>query len=184
MRRAASTLGLVILGPLSAGCAGETATEAPAPIKTATPPSPPPPTPDGPASPRPERFRWTGNEAACPAQAEGDCVSAIELGSDGAVTLDPWGAPGTAPLASKLGPKELERAAATLTAAELLLLLDQKPVCSGANETETMMVDVDGAVHRNATGYCNDAPLQAVRKVLLDLSAAHFPDHHLISPPF
>lgn len=74
--------------------------------------------------------------------------------------------------------------ASTLTAVDLLAILDHKPACSGANETEGMMVVVAGVEHRNATGYCNEAPIQEVRKVLLELASRHFPDNHLICPPF
>lgn len=131
-----------------------------------------------------ERFRRTGNDAGCPDEGKGDCVSALELTAAGSLELDPWGAPGVGPLKASLSPEDLERVAATLTAADLLAILDHKPACSGANETETMLVSVAGVEHRNATGYCNEAPIQAVRKVLLELASKHFPDNHLICPPF
>lgn len=131
-----------------------------------------------------ELFRMTGNEAGCPEQARGDCVSRLEFTAAGSIELDPWGAPGVGPLKASVSPAELERVAATLTAAELLAILDRKPACSGANETEGMLVRIAGVEHGNATGYCNEAPIQAVRGVLLELARTHFPDNHLISPPF
>lgn len=131
-----------------------------------------------------ERFRRTGNDAGCPEQARGDCVTSIELTAAGAIELDPWGAPGVGTLKARVSPEELEGVAATLTAAELLTILDRKPACSGANETEGMRVIVAGVEHGNATGYCNEVPIQMVRKVLLELASRHFPDNHLICPPF
>jgi hypothetical protein len=132
-----------------------------------------------------ERFELTGNEAGCPAQAKGDCVSAIELLADGTVRLDPWGEPATTKrLEAKVTADEVERVSAPLTAAALLTLLDRADACSGANATETMLVRVAGMEHRNETGHCNDEPVQAARGAMIELTARHFRDHHLISPPF
>jgi hypothetical protein len=131
-----------------------------------------------------ERFRMTGNEAGCPGPAEGDCVSAIELRSDGTLGLDPWGAPATVVLTAKLETDQLESVASSLSASEFVDLLDRKPACADANLTETMLLSLDGRLHENATGHCNEAPIQTVRGVLLELVAQHFPGKHLISPPF
>jgi hypothetical protein len=175
-----------LLSILAAACAAEAPPPAPAkaaPVATPTPATPTP-TPAGPLRSGLERFRMTGDEAGCPEQARGDCVAAIDLTAAGALELDPWGAPGVGPLTATLDRAELEALEATLTAAELLALLDRKATCEDARETETMQVTIAGAAHRGATGRCNDAPIQAARGAMISLAAKHFPGNHLISPPF
>ncbi|MBC8073409.1 MAG: hypothetical protein IAG13_34130 [Deltaproteobacteria bacterium] len=154
-----------------------------APAAAATPTAKP--TTTKPARTSFERFELTGNEAGCPAQAKGDCVSAIELLADGTLRLDPWGEPATTKrLEAKLTPEEVERVSAPLTAPALLTLLDRADACSGANATETMLVRVAGTEHRNETGHCNDDAVQAARGAMIDLTTRHFREHDLISPPF
>lgn len=199
MIRGASTFARLALGlALTTACGPERATNASAPNpERSAQEQPATPTTDEaqqPASPVQDpagsgdagflRFRMTGDDAACPRLAKGDCKTVVELTAEGALTLDPWGAPGAEILRAQLAAAEVEQAAPSLTAPELLTLLDHDPPCEGADQTETMEVHIAGRARRGATGACNDPPIQAVRKVMLDLTHRHFPDHHLISPPF
>jgi len=131
-----------------------------------------------------ERFFLTGDEAGCPSQARGDCRSSAELLSDGTLRMDPWGEPGAPTLEAHVPDAALASALPALRAPALLALLDRARTCPDANQTETILVRVAGTDHRNATGNCNEAPIQAARAAIQGLTNAHFPDHSIISPPF
>ncbi len=98
--------------------------------------------------------------------------------------MDAWGEPTAPALSTRVPAEELSRAIAVLTDAALLATLARTPCCADANQSETMLVRLAGADHQNATGYCNDPPIQAARQAIQALTNAHFPDHSLISPPF
>ena len=150
-------------------------------------PPEPAPTPEVPPAPPGhgfDRFLLTGDETPCPPQAHGDCGSSAELVADGTLRMDPWGEPGAPALSARVSDAERDRAVLALGAPALRALLAQPSACAGANQTQTMLVRLAGTDHRNATGYCNDAPIQAARAAIQALTTAHFPDHSLISPPF
>jgi hypothetical protein len=172
-----------------AACSGSSSTspsgsgqpETPEPTPTPSPAPTPAPTPPHAGF---ERFVLTGDDAACPAEARGDCHSSFELLADGTVRMDAWGAPGAAVLAAQATEAEREDVARAVTAPGLLSLLGQAKTCADANQTESMLVRIAGTDHENDTGYCNDEPIQAARGAALRVAAARFPGHSLISPPF
>jgi len=189
---ASTIVALVLLTSCSGRAAPESATT-PTNEPVDTVPSSPAPAASpttNPATTKPattsfERFELTGHEDGCPAQAKGDCVSAIELAADGRVRLDPWGEPATTKrLEARLMAEDLERVTALLTAPALLAVLDRPKACADANATETMLVRVAGTDHRNETGHCNDESVQVARGAMIEVTARYFSDHHLISPPF
>jgi hypothetical protein len=147
-------------------------------------PTPTSPTPTAPERAAFDRILWTGHERPCPPPARGDCDISAELLADGTLHLDPWGAPGVAPLEAHATDTELADAAPALTSGALLGLLDAPRVCPDANDTESLLVRIAGTDHDADTGYCNDPPLLDARTAVQSLVRAHFPDHHLISPPF
>jgi len=131
-----------------------------------------------------ERFLLTGHETPCPREARGDCQSFAELRSDGTLRMDPWGEPGSPVLEAQVPGAALAQAIPALTDPQLLALLGRAAACPTANHTETILVRLAGADHQNATGYCNEGPIQAVRAAIQGLTTQHFPEHSLISPPF
>ena len=187
----ASTIAALVLLTSCSGRAAPDPATTPANEPVATTPSSPAPAVSPTTEPttasfeRFERFELTGHEDGCPAQAKGDCVSAIEIAADGRVRLDPWGEPATTTrLEARLFAEDLERLIARLTAPALLAVLDRPKACADANATETMLVRIAGTDHRNETGHCNDESVQAARGAMMEVTARYFSDHHLVSPPF
>ncbi len=181
---------LLLLSVLAGtACSGSSSSQSPAePIPVPTPVAdeaePPPEAPPENATGDFERFVLTGNETPCPPQATGDCQSSAELLADGTLRMDPWGDPATPILEAQVPAAAVAEAVTALTDPALLTLLGQPQTCPEVNQTETLLVRTAGTDHQNATGYCNSAPLHAVRAAIMQLTQTHFPNHSLISPPF
>ena len=178
--RALVVLSVVAVAVAACSGSGSTGAPAPRPVPRGEAPEEPPARPGGDF----ERFFLTGDEAGCPSQARGDCRSSAELSSDGTLRMDPWGEPGAPTLSARVPDAALAQAIPALRDPALLALHARPPPCPDSNQTETMLVRIAGTDHQNATGACNEPPIQAARAAILALTSTHFPGHSLISPPF
>lgn len=56
--------------------------------------------------------------------------------------------------------------------------------CAGADASEHMRIEIGNGPFEGDTGACNTEPVRAARGTAIELVLEHFPDRHLVSPPF
>ena len=127
------------------------------------------------AAARFESFRIDSGGGLCPSTA--DCSGFVELDADGTLRLDRDGELPVVVHQTQVTASERDQAIDVLTDPSLVALLDasELPCVPPSDVLETMTLTADGQQHMNQTTFCDEAPIDAARAALGQLTQAYFP---------